>query len=344
MDSRCSAWKAWNRRMLVGLAFAAAAVPAFNLVLDPYSIFGTANWLRQGYNLNERFNKVEFLRRNPRRFDSFIMGASTMGLFPTETARELHPSGRWYNLAYFAGTPIEALRTLRFLKQQGVAVNEVLFGIDMFAFRELDEMAGAAWKAEHPMVAGMNKFEWVLSNAFAASFVDGLGRVTHSFNREPRMWFDIEGTGMYHLLNWDRQIELDHQAFIEKQVAAKHTKWATSAKRSGVTFIQARFDELAALKAWLADNGVRYQFWLNPIHHVTLEALTEESVERFRTKVREAVGNVPDYTRRSDICDDDHLFYDRKHFRGVAARMILREVLGRNSGDGGFFGLPGSVQ
>ena len=320
-------WASWNRKLVAGMVLAGATVPLFNLSLDPYSVLGTAEWMRQGYNVNERFRKVEHLRTHPTLHDSFIMGSSIMGLFPPEVAHELRPDGSWYNLAYLAGTPPEALRTLKFLKSQGIQVRNVLFGVDMFAFRKLEGTGSEPWKQEHPMVTGETWTKWRASQLLASTFLDGLEKVGHNLNQFPRLSFDVEGSGRYFLHNWDREISRDHKAFIARQITNKHGGQDSNPKRSSVAFIQARFDELGELKRWLDLNGIESHFWINPMHRANMATLTEASIDEFRRGVFKAVGAIPDYTRRLDICNRDDFFYEWKHMLPSTTAIVMKEIL-----------------
>lgn len=320
-------WFSFNRYLVTGLVLAGAAVPAFNVALDPYSTLRTAEWMRQGYNVNERYRKVEHLRTHRGLHDSFIMGSSIMGLYPPAAAQEVDPQGKWYNLAFLAGTPPEALRTLQYLKREGHPIRDVMFGIDMFAFRKLEGVDRAAWKKEHPFVTGQSLLSWQADQVFGATFLDGIEKIGHNLNSRPRLWFDVDGDGTYHLLNWEREIAENHQAFIERQILAKHNNGGAPVKRSKVVMIQERFDELAALKRWLDENGIRAQFWINPMHRKNMATLAEESLQEFRDKVRAAVGDVPDYTLRRDFSDDDTVWYEWKHVRPAANAKIIKEML-----------------
>ena len=320
-------WRNWNIAVVSCLVAAGGLVPAFNLVLDPYSTLGTAGWMKQGYHVNERYGKIEYLIGHPGKHDSYILGSSIMGLFPPEIAQELRPNGKWYNLSFLAGTPPEALRALKALKAQGQNVKEAVFGVDMFAFRKVDDLGAEAWKREHPLVRQESRAYWFWRELLASTFWDGVEKVGHQFNKEPRIGFDITGSGRYYLLNWDREIARDHAGFIDRQLRAKHPADGRLVK-SDVVFIQERFLELAELKRWLDANGVKSRFWINPMHRSNMATLSDTSIQEFREKVVAAIGDVPDYTKRVDFCDDDTLFYEWKHFRPVAAAQILREVLG----------------
>lgn len=320
-------WRSWNKWATGGIAAAALSVVAFNVVLDPWSSLKTAEWMRQGYNMNERFRKVEFLRNHIGKYDSFVLGSSTMGLWPTEPLQQIRPEGRWYNLAFLAGTPPEALRALKYLKSQGQPIKEVVYGVDIFAFRKA-EKARDMWKREHPLVVETGWWDWYKSHLFASSFLFGLDRVAHQLRPEPKMFFDVEGTGSYRLLDWDRQIAKDEAAFLQKQIHAPLEKRG-ELQSNNLVMIKERFDELAELKQWLDVNGVVSHFFINPMHWATIASIQPASLEEFRGKVRAAVGAVQDYSLREEFTRDDHKFYEVKHYRPSTAALIAADLLGR---------------
>lgn len=321
-------WAQWNKALAASLIACGLVVPGFNIVLDPYSVLGTASWMRDGYNVNERFGKVDFLLKNPGRYDSFIMGSSIMGLFPPAAAQEVRPEGHWYNLAYLAGTPPEALRTLKMLKASGHPIRNVLMGVDMFAFRKLDGEAKAAWKEEHPQVTGETRWRWMTKQLLASTFLEGVEKIGHNANDRPRIVFDIAGSGQYRLLNWEREIAEDHEAFMDRQIRKKHSKAQGTPKQSDVVMVQERFDELAELKTWLVANGIEHRIWINPMHRANMATLSDASINEFRTRVAEALqGRVKDFTLRDAYSHDDRLWLEWKHLRESTGGSVLQEVL-----------------
>jgi hypothetical protein len=324
-------WADWSKWVAVGAVGAAMSVAAFNIIIDPYSVFGTNEGMRPGYLPNERFRKIEHLKRHIGEYDSFVIGASTMGLIPNEALKEFRPDGRWYNMSFFAGTPPEVLRALKFVKAKGMPIKEVVYGIDMFAFRKI-EAHRQLWRQEHPDITGESQYSWLKRNVFGSTFMDGAERLTHNWlNEKARLVFDFDGTGRFYLARWDSEIEKDQAAFIKRQIYEKYNLGNKKPKPAGVPLVKERFDELAELKQWLEENEVQAHFWINPIHWKNMETVDEETMSEFRKGVRTAVGDVPDYTLRKDIYGDDTMFYEWQHFRPVAGYRILSEVLGGRS-------------
>lgn len=322
-------WAKWSAVVAAGAVGAALSVAGFNLVVDPYSVFKTNEGMRPGYNPNERYRKIEFLKNHIGQYDSFVLGASTMGLMPMEGLQEFRPQGRWYNLSFLAGTPPEALRAVQYLKSKGMPIKEVVFGIDMFAFRKI-EAHRQLWRQEHPDITGESRYSWWKRNLFGSTLIDGTERLTHNWlHDQPKLIFDFDGTGRYYLARWDREIEKDQKAFIQKQIYEKFNLGDKKPKPAGIALVKERFEELAQLKEWLDANGVKAHFWINPIHWKNLATVDDATMAEFRKGVREAVGDVPDYTLREDIVREDTLFYEWNHFRPVAGHKILSEVLGK---------------
>jgi hypothetical protein len=324
-------WVDWVKWVTLASAAAAASVATFNLAIDPYSVFKTAEGMRQGYNPNERYRKIDYLVEHPDKYDSYIIGASTMGLFDPAKAQELHPDGRWYNLSFLAGTPPEAMRSLQLLKRRGQQVKEVVYGIDMFAFRKL-EHSRELWRREHPLVTGETWVSWWQRHVFASTLLDGTERLTHNLHEVPRLYFDFDGSGRYYLKRWDKQMAQDPNGFAKEHISDLFPNQGKPITAAGIVLVQERFDELKALKDWMDANGIKSTFWINPLYRRNLDTVDVETLDTFRRKVEDAVGPVADYTKRTDFCDNALLFYDWTHFVPKAGAKILEEVM-TNGGD-----------
>lgn len=321
-------WSKWSAAVAIGALSMSALVAAFNVLVDPYSVFRTNEGMRSGYNPNERYRKVEHLKKSIGQHDSFVMGASTMGLYPMEIFKEVRPEGRWYNLSFLSGTPAEALRVLKYLKDQGEPIKEIVYGIDMFSFRQLAPYK-ELWRQEHPDISGESWYSWWKKHVFASTLLDGIERLTHNWmNDKPRVVFDLEGTGSYRMVRWEREIERDEGAFIRKQLVDKQPKPAGEISAAEITLIDARFDELKELKDWLDLNGVKSHFWINPMQWRQMQTIHDRTMAEYRRKVFAAIGQVPDFTTRDDICSNDRAFLDLQHYRPKVAERLVREVLG----------------
>lgn len=310
----------WNRRLLRNVTGIVVAIVLFNVFVDPYEIFGIVSY-RGGFAPNERFNKVDYLLAHSEKYDSFIVGSSVMGQFNPRLLELKRPGQRAYNLSFLRGTPAEALDTLRTLQANGVRIKEIVMGIDVFPFIESSEYV-EPFRRPHPAVSGESVASFYLSYVFTSGLVQGINRLSHAFEPQPKIAFDLRGTGEYRLLSYDREILKDQSSFIKRQMAP-----IADAKRAKFVWVQKRFDELQALKEWLAAGGIRAEFFIHPLHHSTLDLIEQASLTEFRSRVVSILGPVPDYSRTDRITHDDRNYYDRKHYRPFVAEEILGQIL-----------------
>lgn len=310
----------WNRNLLRNVTCIVVSIILFNVLVDPYEIFGIVSY-RGGFAPNERFNKVDYLLAHPKKYDSFILGSSVMGQFNPRLLDLKRPGQRAYNLSYLRGTPAEALATLRTLQANGVRIKEIVMGIDVFPFIESSEYV-EPFRRPHPSVSGESAASFYLSYVFTSGLVQGINRLSHAFEPQPKITFDLRGTGEYRLLSYDREILKDQSAFIKRQMAP-----IADAKKAKFVWVQKRFNELQALKDWLAAGSIRAEFFIHPLHHSTLDLIEQASLTEFRSKVLSILGPVPDYSRTDRITQDDRNYYDRKHYRAFVAEEILMQIL-----------------
>jgi hypothetical protein len=294
-------------------------VVGFNYFIDPFGIFKTD--LIPDYAINERYRKVDFLLRHPQQFNSLLLGSSVVGLFNPETATRLSKDrAKFYNLSYLGGTPKESYQSVAALQSNGFRLKEVIVGIDLFAFKDIDKPYGPA-DHPHPIVTGESPVKFTASYLFASSFYQGFNKITHAFKSTPDIRFNPEEDGHYQLVKYDNDIQTDHATFIEK-----HLKHAVTPKGVPV-WIPQRFTDLKVLVELLKNNGVKARYFIHPQSHLLTEAQPPSTMETFRTKIKDIIPDVYDFSDYAQITNNDCLFYDIKHYRPVVADKIMQAIM-----------------
>ena len=312
-------WASWCRWAVAGLVVSMLALPAWNLVLDPYQIYGMP-WPNDSAKLNERHGKVGHLLANPERYDALLVGTSVMGAFDSGAVERHLPGRRFYNLSFFGGKPGEILSSLKALDAKGVRLKTILYGVEPLAFHNAYSDSPANWP--HPMVSGMSRLEFMAKYLFAASFADGLDRVAGQFDSPPFIRFDIGSTGCYHLDRYEWLISRDHEKFIAGQ-------FNKAGEGVAPAWLDSRFGEFGEILSWARSHGIDVRVFLTPMHPATAAIYGSAALSGFRDRLMAAgrLAAIPDCSRLLDG-DANHLFYDAKHFRPVAAERVLACVFG----------------
>ena len=317
--------RAWNYWVASAFLLGGMAVVAFNYFVDPYEVFGH-HYLRSGHSVNERYRKVEHLLHDDVRSDSYILGSSVMGVYDPKVASRL--SGRsFYNLSFLAGTPQEAFDTLRVLKRNGKPIKEVLIGVDFFTFYERPK-GNAPMARPHPEVSGESRTSFFSSYLFASGVFQGLTRVAHHFQAKPAIFFDVDGSGEYHLYEYERNRVSDPAQYERDHFPAN--AWTGTE----VHWIDERFDEFAALCSWLDENRIDAKIFIHPFYRETLSTISEKSYREFKDRILIIRPDVVDFSDSNAITSDKSWYYDKRHYRPVVADMIMASMYGVFSDNG----------
>lgn len=186
----------WSRYVLIACALLAAAVPAWNLLVDPFDVFGTGLLIHSA-DPNERYLKTAHLLRvadTGQVPDSLLIGASTAGAFRVASLNAAFDQARFYNFALRSGNFVEIEQTLGFL-QQRMPLTRVLMTVDLFQLVEAPKRGG--FMSAHPDVAGSSRLEFWWSQLWASSALAGLGKIKVNVDGRDLVRVDL-ATGEYH--------------------------------------------------------------------------------------------------------------------------------------------------
>lgn len=314
----------WSRRWVFAVGFAAVGVVSANLLLDPYQVFNLVE-LRDSYAPNEIHNKIEHLLTHPGRHDAFFVGSSRMGMFEPAAAQALHPERSFYNLSVLGVEPHEQLAMLQALQAGGVAVRELVIGIDLYPFLTRRAQADPA-HTPHRAMSGESRAQFLSRYLFLASYQYGIGRLAHTLAEEPSIDFDFAGTGRYHLRAYDAQRAADLQGYVAKQFPQTES---TPRPQGPPVWVQQAFDELAQLRDWCRANGVETYWFIHPLHPSILVNVPDETVAAFRERILALLGPTPDFSEDPRFLSSFD-YYDSKHYVPALAERLLAEVLGEH--------------
>jgi len=130
-------YRKWLITTLSLILIFAALIVAVNFYVDHHAIrlsmFGGKKEIRQTIypdGINQHIFNPELIFHNPEKFDSFLFGSSRTAVIDVA---KISP-GRFYNMSYSLGLPVQHRVILKALIDKGVKVNNVLVGLDEFCF------------------------------------------------------------------------------------------------------------------------------------------------------------------------------------------------------------------
>lgn len=312
-----SVWRSWLRIWSISFAVLIFVLAIGNYLIDPFDVYET-NLYPKTASTNERYRKLKHVLKHKNQIQGLLMGSSVMGLCRTSSA-DAKTGKRFYNLGFLGGMPIEMLRTLKALKDNGYQPKIVVISIDLFQFREPTKVDSAPFRYLPPAVTGEAHFVFLGKYLFAGGPYSWYKKITSASSRYHDYSSYLEEDGHYEFPRYEHEIHENHPNFIKRRVI----KNAMTA--GGVTFIPDRFEELKALKKWLDLNGIEQKYYFSPMNPSLYDLYGTKALNNYSEQVRAILGEVYDYRKSLGLNEN---FYDDMHYRPAVCDQIFNEILG----------------
>jgi hypothetical protein len=321
-----SIFKRWTLIVFWSTAILVGTVVGINVVVDAYGIRRT-DFSRQFQPPNMSFCKINYLMKNKNKYDSFIFGSSRV----TNIDVKKISNGRYYNMFYAGGLPEEHLEHLRFLLNNGVAVKNVLLGLDDFSYLiDPQQHLGELDFQPHPAVSGKSLLTFYGEYFFKLNklFPQLQAYIRHNYTRrnspeETRVVYDIYGTGRGLCSDCDESIERNVRGHITSKIFLEPTDYRFLQK-DRIAPVLSAMKELVALSE---KDRFRLIIFINPIHRTTYLNADLGKFALFKRKLAE-IADYYDFSGLNSVTTNNYDYYETSHYRPFVGDMMLKVMLG----------------
>lgn len=290
---------------LMAFAFVTISIGLFNLLVDPYGVFGTN---RIGIYINaDRESKAGAIKRFS--YDAVLMGNSKAGMIDTSQIRK-----PIFFSATFGGATIEELYAFADHHIHDAALAVLVLDFSMFAESNLRRE-----DTFDPLGPGD-----YLTYLFSTSVLEGSWRSLrrHLQGRAPTFRPD----GSYISDSWAEGKDQPNPAAVRQQFEreARHYNLYKLSPR--------RLQVLEDLSSVLSQRGSRVVILLPPLHEESFRILTESPAwpvfEEWRNHLQSTYSTLIDLTLSPYSAPENFFISDPVHFRSdVGARILSDEVI-----------------
>ena len=308
------------------IEFTAALIFAgFNIVVDPFGVFGDKNYNWYSYDMtnNPGAAKEGYLKKNAGKYNAFILGGSSASAYSVEKLHEL--SGyNFYNMFTYdsdmSRTFDEATYLLNHANVKCLIVNVGLDDAESHAANP-DVYKSSSFGAEKisylptflkyafaPPKYALNKISLLNSRTYLPKDFNIFNETTGSYNIPTS---DAEP------INEKMSYLFDHRdsGFLENNTGSRSLPAANECLKA-----------LSALKRRCDRQGVRLIVVFEPTYAGKLSMYNTDDVKSFLS----GIANITDYWCFSfnSVCGDCRYFYDTGHFRNAVGTMAMAKVYG----------------
>ncbi len=310
----------WLRWFAGTLLFFVLSIMAFNLLTDPFGVFGDPvyQWHSYDFTNNPRAAKLAYLDRHFEEYDSYILGGSLTSSYPVEQLNR-YTGAKFYNLFGY-GADMYKTRNMAEYVLQHYTVKNLIINISVIDGLSYKLPAEKLTERMPPDVGGSWDFplQYLLANPrYGVSKMQSKAR--DSYLPQTFDVFNVE-TGAYDKRKRDVEPIGDLDAYFARNPVFVGYK----AKPASLWAIDACVADIRAIQALCEQKGVSVTFLFSPLYYPNAQAYQPEELAAFQKKLAR-VTDFWDFSM-SSVSTDPRFFYDLTHFRNALGTMALARM------------------
>jgi len=297
---------------------------SLNLIVDPFHVFGS-NWLPYQVQQNERFLKVEFLKRGHDRFNGYLIGSSRIGTTEPRAIEKYLPDARLYNLTVQGATLLDDLVLVRYLLKQGYAFRYAYVQIDIDRIlQDYDYPKSLLLYRKHPATIGESFWQFYGDYALAFPVQEMVRKIQWNVRQHAdHVVLDVAGTGRWYRSEKDLAVVADPRRYALAEMSFHKEVHRVIGDKSLASNIAALRDLVTLCDQY----GVQLKVLIAPNHRAVLDSYV---VEDYLRAVRALAGvtEIWDFGAYNSVTLDDSQYYESSHYLPRVGEFMAARVYG----------------
>ena len=301
-----------------------------NYYYDHYGIYGHNLSGKPPINFNQRHGKIAYLEKHKGEYNAYLLGSSRVGHFDNnklsaDASQAMRQDLNFYNLSVFSGVPSDYLNFLTYLKDHDHPMDHVLIGLDVYPLFLPPDLNKPDFR-HHPHVTGENSISFYVSYLFRTSFLYLATEAGYFFGESPAIYAHDITNGTYLPERTISALKNDFSGYW-KEETKKAQKGAKVFSTTQHLIDPSQQESLNKLVAWLKENKVSYQIFVNPLHplndayySITEKLAFEDALAEARIDIFHQLPNM------DCLLADNNNFYDLMHYKQSIANEIVNSL------------------
>ena len=320
--------KKWLGMFAAAVALALALCAGFNVLVDPFGVFGDPilDWYSYNETNNPRAAKIAWLKEHSGEFDSYVIGSSSAASYNVEKLNQ-YMDARFYNLFVYGCDTGDYVDFAAWLLEHCEVKNLIL----NLGLNEANTDSAAASEGlndqMHAEADGGNRLWFYLQYAFCNPKYSVDKLTAHAADTELPQVFDVFDvpSGCY-----DKRLrDVEKIGDMDVYMADHGGSFAAAPGEAELPYIEQCAQAVGEIRAMCQSAGVNLIVIASPVYTGQWGQYSEATLRAYKT----AIARETDYWDFSytPISFDSRYFYDETHFRNAVGEMVLAEIFGDDS-------------
>ncbi|MHA7963287.1 polysaccharide deacetylase family protein [Paenibacillus sp. CAU 1782] len=311
----------WLTAFVASLVLGAGLVAGFNVIVDPFGVFGdkVLGWHAYNMNNNPRVAKIGYLDKYHERYNSYIIGGSkSSSISPELLDRYYGDDASFYSMLMYGGDFNDYEKTVYYLMDHYKPENIVLH-MSLQEISHFNEKATDFKQSLHGKVSGEPLWRFYLdylklNPSYSYAKLEGYAKRA----ADPFQFATfIPETGVYNKVRRDAEPVDDREAFM----AANSTAFAPFGKLEAVA-LDKNVQSLKRIKDYVESRGATFRLITGATSEQEMKSYDLAKLKEYWVKLAD-VTDFWDFTGYTGISGDPRYFYDTMHYRNTLGEMML---------------------
>lgn len=317
----------WLLTLFLTVILCAAGFCGFNLITDPFGVFGDHFFQWYSYDLtkNPRAAKITYLDKHYQAYDSYIIGCSKTGGIPIDDLNEVY-GANFYSMLMYGGDMYDIETTAQYIIEHYEVKHIVInLGLEeaVSYHTESDSMSGnLSYKVDgsSPLLFygkylfanpayGFAKIESRLQDSYVPRGFDVFNTDNGTYDKRKRDTENIGDLASYREANRDAFVDLSQM-----------NTQSLTAKAQCIAAIE-------KIKRLCDEKNISFTLILDPVSDDELSTYNRDDLAQYWNGLAE-ISAFWDFCGYTSISYDDRYFYDTYHYRTSVGKMMLHKIAG----------------
>lgn len=321
-------FKKWISVFLISVLIVSLSIGAFNILIDPFGIFGDKifNWYSYNITNNPRTAKIGYLDKNYENYNSYIIGCSKTSSFSVDTLNKYNEGDSYYNLMMYGGDLYDIEKTAIYVIDN-YNVENIIINIGLEEAKAFNTSFDKMKSVNHSKVSGESNILFYFKYIFANPKYS-FDKISASMNKGylPTQYdVFIADKGVYDKRKRDIESIVNKEEYINNNSGFLYTL-----PIEPMDTIDEAVNSIKRIKDYAKKNNVTFKLIASPVTDIEVNGFDKEQLKEYWRKLA-SVTEFWDFSMYSSISNEYRYFYDTYHFRNIVGDMALGKIYGDNS-------------
>jgi len=295
-----------------------------NYVVDPFRVFGS-NFLPYQVQMNERFVKIEYIKKNHHKFNAYLFGSSRIGTTEPSMIEKYVPNSKFYNFTLSSGNLHDYQLNLEFFIKEKYPLKTLYLQLDLddmsiYGQRESDYLCKL-----HPEVTNEFTSVYYMKYLFGFFPMNTRVKIMDNIDNQKSKRRHIE-KGTWSLKAKEERLVKSCEEYV-KNVSSFNTKHRRTRK---YTTAELSMKSLRRIVDLCHTNNIKLYVFTSAHNQNKMDTFLLEDYKKYLKDISE-ITSFYDFTGYNSVTKNNCNYYEMSHYRPQVAKLIAARIFNDTS-------------